>query len=147
MSQPVRVLIADKDVAFSKGLQEFLEQQADMTVVDVVLDGQGAVNACKETLPNIVLMDLRLPVLDSIRSIRTILNQNVHMRILVMSSISDDRYAVEAVKVGACGYIEKNGEMTYNEIVRAIRQVMNGEVFLSPGLASGILREFHRFSK
>ena len=65
-------------------------------------------------------MDLRLPVLDSIRSIRTILDQNVQIRILVMSSISNDRYAVEAVKVGASGYIEKNSEMTYNKIVEPI---------------------------
>ena len=64
-----------------------------------------------------------------------------------MSSIANDRYAVEAVKVGASGYIEKNSTITYNTIVEAVRQVMNGEVYLSPGLASGILREFHRFSK
>ena len=147
MSQLLRILIADKDAVFSKGLQEYLDQQTDMTVVDVVQDGQGAVYACKESLPNIVLMDLRLPVLDSVRAIRTILAQNEHIEVLVMSSVSNDRYAVEAVKVGASGYIEKNSEMTYNKIVKAIRQVMNGEVFLSPGLASGILREFHRFSK
>ena len=147
MSQLLRILIADKDAVFSKGLQEYLDQQTDMTVVDVVQDGQGAVYACKESLPNIVLMDLRLPVLDSVRAIRTILAQNEHIEVLVMSSVSNDRYAVEAVKVGASGYIEKNSEMTYNTVAMAIRQVSNGEVFLSPGLASGILKEFHRFSR
>jgi len=140
----MRVLIADRDLDFSKNLQKFLEQHEDIKVIDVVQDGQGAINVCKDALPDIVLMDLRLPVLDSIRAIQAILGQNEHIKILGMSSISGDRYAVEAVKVGACGYIEKNGEMTYNRIVQAIRQVADGEVLLSPGLASGILNEFRR---
>ena len=140
----MRVLIADRDLDFSKNLQRFLDQHEDIKVIDVVQDGQGAVNVCKDALPDIVLMDLRLPVLDSVRAIQAILGQNEHIKILGMSSISGDRYAVEAVKVGASGYIEKNGEMTYNRIVQAIRQVANGEVLLSPGLASGILQEFHR---
>lgn len=146
MRQPLRVLIADKDVNFSQELQEFLGQQADIKVVDVVQDGQGAVNACKDTLPDIVLIDLRLPVLDSVRAIQAILAQNEQIKILGMSSIANDRYAVEAVKAGAYGYVEKNGKMTYNNIVNAIRQVANGEVLLSPGLASGILQEFHRLA-
>ena len=146
MNQPMRVLIADRDTAFSKGLQNFLNQQEDINVIDVVQDGQGAVTASKEALPDIVLMDLRLPVLDSIRAIQSILAQNEFIKILVMSSIANDRYAVEAVKVGASGYVEKKGEITYSTIVKAIRQVANGEVLLSPGLASGILQEFYRLS-
>ena len=147
MSQPVRVLIADKKAPFSQGLQEYLEQRADLTVVGLVQDGQDAVDACQEMRPDIVLLDLHLSGLDSIQAIKKILQQNGHARILVMSSIANDQYAVEAVKVGASGYIEKNSAITYNSIVEAVRQVMNGEVYLSPGLASGILREFHRFSK
>ncbi len=147
MSQQMRILIADRDAHFCKGLQEFLNQQEDITVIEVVQDGQGAVSACKDALPNIVLMDLRLPVLDSIRAIKAILAQNEHIKILGMTSIPNDRYAVEAVKVGASGCIEKNGDMTYNTIVKAIRQVANGEVLLSPALASGILQEFHRLSE
>ena len=92
-------------------------------------------------------MDLRLPVLDSVRAIKAILSQNEHIRILGMSSIQNDRYAVEAVKVGASGCIEKNGDMTYNTVVKAIKQVASGEVLLNPALASGILQEFHRLSK
>ena len=140
----MRVLIADRDSDFSKNLQQFLDKHEDIKVIDIVQDGQGAVSACKEALPDVVLMDLHLPVLDSVRAIQAILGQNEHIKILGMSSVSNDRYAVEAVKVGASGYIEKNGEMTYNTIVQAIRQVVSGDVLLSPGLASGILQEFHR---
>lgn len=146
MSQLVRVIIADNDTDFSKNLYQFLKQRTDINVVDIVRDGQGAVNACKEYLPDIVLMDLRLPVLDTVRAIQTILAQNEHVKILGMSSVTNDRYAIEAIKVGAKGFIEKNGKMTYNVIIDAIQQVANGEVLLNPELASGILEEFYRLS-
>ena len=146
MSQLVRVIIADNDTDFSNNLYQFLKQRVDINVVDIVRDGQGVVDACKEYLPDIVLMDLRLPVLDTVRAIQTILAQNEHIKILGMSSVTNDRYAIEAIKVGAKGFIEKNGEMTYNVIVDAIQQVANGEVLLNPELASGILEEFYRLS-
>ena len=143
----MRIIIADKDIDFSNNLQKYLNQQEDINIIDLVQDGQGVVNACQEYLPDMVLMDLHLPVLDSIRAIQTILAQNEYIKILCMSSRANDRYAVEAVKAGACGFIEKNGEMTYDTVIMAIQQVVNGEVLLSPGLASSILSEFHRLAE
>ena len=146
MSRIVRVIIADRDKNFSNSLQNFLIQWENIKVIDIVQDGQGVVNACQEHWPDVVLMDLHLPVLDSIRAIQTILTQNEYIKILGMSSIANDRYAIEAIKVGACGYIEKNGEMTYNGVVSAIQRAIDGEVLLSPGLALSILSEFHRLA-
>jgi DNA-binding NarL/FixJ family response regulator len=147
MSRTVRVIIADKDTEFCNNLQLYLSRHDNINIIDVVQDGQGVVNACQEHLPDVVLMDLHLPVLDSIRAIQTILAQNEYIKILGMSSLANDRYAVEAIKAGACGFIEKNGEITYNTVITAIQQVVNGEVLLSPGLASSILSEFHRLAK
>ena len=142
----MRVIIADKDTDFSNNLRRYLCQHDNISIIEVVQDGQGIVNACQEHLPDVVLMDLHLPVLDSIRAIQIILTQNEYIKILGMSALANDRYAVEAIKAGACGFIEKNGEMTYNTVIKAIQQVINGEVLLSPGLASSILSEFHRLS-
>jgi DNA-binding NarL/FixJ family response regulator len=147
MSLLIRLLIADSDVKFSRDLGRFLDKQPDIKVIGLVRDGQGVVNTCKETLPDIVLMDLHLPVLDSIRAIRAILEQNERIRIVSLSSVSNDRYAVEAIKAGASGYLNKDDETGYDTIVEAIRQVANGEVLLNPDLASSILQEFHRFSE
>ena len=142
MFKPIRVLIADNDVDFATSLKAFLDEQADTQVIDMVRDGQGTVNACKETLPDVVLIDLHLPVLDSIKTIQALINQNEYIKILSISSIANDRYAVEAIKAGASGYIEKNGHTHYLEIAEAIRQVAGGEVILNPTLASYILQEF-----
>jgi len=146
VTQPTRILIADSDINFSAGLQIFLDKQEGIKVIDVVRDGQGAVNICKDALPDIVLMDLHLPVLDSIRAVRSILAQNERVRILGLSCVANDRYAVEAIKVGASGIIQKNGEACYEAILEAIRQVQCGEVLLDPKLASSILEEFGRLS-
>lgn len=144
MSQPIRIIIADSDVNFSKSLNEFLDQQHDMKVVDIVRDGQGAIDSCKEAMPDLVLMDLRLPVLDSIKTIQYIVAHNERIRVLTTSAIPDDRYALEAVKAGACGYVEKG--VGNEAMVKTIRQVASGDVSLNPALAASILEEFHRLA-
>lgn len=143
---PIRVLIADSDANFAERLSRFLAQQPGLTVIEVVRDGQGAVNVCRETLPDVVLLDLHLPVLDSIRVIKTILAQNERIKILGLAASSNDRYAVEAIKAGAFGCLEKNGEIHSQAVLQAVQQVAAGEVLLNPALASSILEEFHRLS-
>ena len=145
MSQPIRILIADNDLNFSKNLNEFLEQQQGMKVVSIVRDGQGAINSCKEAMPDLVLMDLHLPVLDSIKTIQCIVaHHNERIRVLTTSAIRDDRYALEAIKAGACGYVEKN--VGNEALAKTIRQVAAGDVSLNPALAASILEEFHRLA-
>jgi DNA-binding NarL/FixJ family response regulator len=146
MNRVIRILIADPDVKFTKKLQAFLDKQQDIKTVEVARDGQGAVKNCKEALPDLVLMDLHLPILDSIRAIQSILNQNERIRILGISTVANDRYAVEAIKAGARGCIERNGKDDFDSIVTAIRQVAAGEVVLNPTLASNILQEFYKLS-
>ena len=147
MNQPIRILIADNDLDFAQKLKKFLDQREDMQVVDIVRDGQGVVNSCKDSLPDLVLMDLHLPVLDSIKVIQYIITQNERIRILTTSSMPGDRYAIEAIKAGASGYIEKNGDTDDEAMVKAIRQVAGGDVSLNPALAASILEEFHRLSE
>ncbi|MCG3208709.1 MAG: Oxygen regulatory protein NreC [Anaerolineae bacterium] len=142
MTKTIRVLIADNNPQFLQQLALFLEQQDGISVVYTARDGQGAVDACRESLPDLAVIDLHLPVLDSIRAIKLIVAQNEHIKILGMSEIPNDRYAIEAVKAGASGFVKKNDSLSYPEIASAIRQVAQGEVVLNPILASNILEEF-----
>ncbi|MBN1218557.1 MAG: response regulator transcription factor [Anaerolineae bacterium] len=145
MSQPIRILIADSDTDFATNLQQTLGCREDLQVVEIVRDGMGAVDRCKELCPDLVLMDLHLPVLDSIKTIQQIVAYNERVRILTTSAIPGDRYALEAVKAGACGYVEKNGDE--ETLVDTIRQVASGDVSLNPALAVSILEEFHRIAE
>jgi DNA-binding NarL/FixJ family response regulator len=142
MSQLIRILIADNDINFAKNLKHALEQQPDLRVVDIARDGQGVVQGCREELPDVVVLDLHLPVLDSVKTIRRIIAQNEELRILTMSALINDRYALEAVKAGACGHIQK--ECPLDIMANTIRQVAGGEVCVNPALAASILEEFHR---
>lgn len=144
MDKLIRVVIADSDTSFSKRLQTYLDQQADIKIIDTVREGQSAVNSCKDAWPDLLLLDLHLPVLDSVRAIQLILNQNERVRILGISNIPNDRYAVEAIKAGAQGYIERNGSDDFESIASAIRQIAVGEVILNPTLATSILQEFNK---
>lgn len=146
MDKQIRVLIAHPDTTFAKKLQAFLDKQETINTIGLVRDGQGAVNICRAALPDLVLMDLHLPVLDSVRAIQAILAQNERIRILGISSRPNDRYAVEAIKAGARGCIERNSKDDLGAIATAIRQVAKGEVILNPTLASNILQEFYRMS-
>ncbi len=142
MGKPIRILIADNDLKFSQDLKAFLNEQENTKVVNIVRDGQGTITACQELWPDVVLIDLHLPVLDSIKTIQSIVNQNENIKILGISSIPNDRYALEAIKAGANGFVEKNGNSNYAEIMAAIRQIAKGEVVLNSTLASRILQEF-----
>lgn len=146
MDKQIRVLIAHPDTTFAKKLQAFLDKQETINTIGLVRDGQGAVNICRAALPDLVLMDLHLPVLDSVRAIQAILAQNERIRILGISSRPNDRYAVEAIKAGARGCIERTSKDDLGAIATAIRQVAKGEVILNPTLASNILQEFYRMS-
>lgn len=142
MNKILRVLIADNNLEFLEQFQAYLEQQGDMAVVSVVRDGHGAVAACREIMPDLVVIDLHLPVLDSVRAIKSIITENENIKILGISAVTNDRYAIEAVKAGALGYVKKNGSDSFNQIAHAIRQLASGEVIIDPGLAASILQEF-----
>ena len=142
MNKPIRILVADNNLEFLQHFSAFVEQQDGISIVSSVRDGQGAVAACKEVLPDLALIDLHLPVLDSIRAIKTIVGDNEHLKVLGISAIPGDRYALEAVKAGARGYVKKNGPASFATIVAAIRQMVGGEVVIDPELAASILQEF-----
>ncbi|MCB0190313.1 MAG: response regulator transcription factor [Anaerolineae bacterium] len=142
MHKPIRLLIADNDIRFLHSFKTFLDRQKDIKVINMVRDGHGAVKACKDMMPDITLLDLHLPVVDSVRAVQSIIAQNEFSKILVTSSTPNDRYALEAIKVGACGFVEKKDGNNYQEIAHAINQIAIGDVVLNSTLASHILREF-----
>jgi DNA-binding NarL/FixJ family response regulator len=147
MNRITRILIADHDGDFTQSLSCFLGQYDEFKIVAVAHDGPGVLTGCRDTLPDVVLMGLHLPVLDSVRTIRAVLAQNDRVKILGLAAGPDDRYAVEAVKAGALGCVEKQGQNGCLAIVEAIRQVVDGDVLLNPALASSILQEFHRIAQ
>lgn len=144
MSQIIRVLVAEHNLEVSRCLSDFLNRQSGICVVSTVRDGQGVLHQCRETLPDVAVIDLHLPVLglDSVKTIKAVVLQNQNIRVLAISRQADDRYAIEAVKAGATGYVTVHETSGFAELVSAVRQVANGEVVLNSALAAHILQEF-----
>ena len=138
--EPIRVLVVDDHALFRRGLQMVLEQEDDIDVVGEAGDGAEAVATAAETLPDIVLMDVRMPKRGGIDAC-TAIHETVPSAKIIMLTISDEEADLyEAIKAGATGYLLK--EISIEEVAAAIRAVHGGQSLISPSMASKLLTEF-----
>jgi DNA-binding NarL/FixJ family response regulator len=143
--QKIRVLLADDHTIFRKGLQEIINKQSDMTVVGEAKDGVDAVNKAEELAPDIILMDISMPILDGVKATRLIRDQDEQVGIVMLTMYSGDQYVFEAIKAGAQGYILKDADL--DELLKAIRSVQRGEPMIDSSIAGRVLVEFGRLTR
>jgi DNA-binding NarL/FixJ family response regulator len=138
--EPIRVLVVDDHALFRRGLQMVLEQEPDIEVVAEASDGTEAVEKCADALPDIVLMDVRMPRRGGIDAC-TAIHETVPSARIIMLTISDEEADLyDAIKAGAMGYLLK--EISIEEVASAIRAVHGGQSLISPSMASKLLTEF-----
>ena len=138
--EPIRVLVVDDHALFRRGLQMVLEQEPDIEVVGEASDGSEAVDKAADTLPDIVLMDVRMPKRGGIDAC-TAIHETVPSAKIIMLTISDEEVDLyDAIKAGAMGYLLK--EISIEEVASAIRAVYGGQSLISPSMASKLLTEF-----
>jgi two-component system NarL family response regulator len=138
--EPIRVLVVDDHALFRRGLQMVLEQEPDIEVVGEASDGAEAVEKSADTLPDIVLMDVRMPKRGGIDAC-TAIHETVPSAKIIMLTISDEEADLyDAIKAGAMGYLLK--EISIEEVASAIRAVHGGQSLISPSMASKLLTEF-----
>lgn len=142
VAEPIRIFIADDHTLVRSGVQALLETVDDLTVIGEAADGRQAVDAVLALRPDVVLMDLEMPVLDGIGAIAAIMAQWPAARILVLTSFATDDRVFPAVKAGALGYLLKDSGP--DALVQAIRQVNRGESSLHPQIARKLMRELAR---
>jgi DNA-binding NarL/FixJ family response regulator len=139
MSEPVRVLIADDEALVRGGFRVLIDTEPGMSVVGEAGDGATAVSLTRQTHPDVVLMDIRMPGVDGLRATREIAADpdlaGVH--VLVLTTFDHDEYVVEALDAGAAGFLIKNTEPA--QLLRGIRVVAGGEALLSPGLTRRLI--------
>jgi len=135
----VRVLIVDDHAIVRKGIRALLSEADGFEVVGEADNGQEAVLRAEESSPDVILMDLLMPVMDGIEATRQITSRQPQARILVLTSFAADNKVFPAIKAGASGYLLKDSSP--DELVRAIRQVHRGEPSLHPTIARKLLQE------
>src|SRR2546421_68709 len=135
----IRVLIADDHSVVREGLRMFLGRDPELEVVGEAADGVEAVELSRQLCPDVVLMDLLMPVMDGIAAISAIRNDMPETEVIALTSVLESTAVVGAVKAGAIGYLHK--DIQAPELRRAIKAAVAGQVQLSPQASAYLLRE------
>ncbi len=133
----IRVLLADDHNVVRKGIREFLCEEADMDVVGEARNGEEAVDLALALQPNVVVMDIAMPVLSGVEATRQIRAQAPHIRVLVLTAYDDDPYIDALLDAGASSYVLKTAES--RDIVRAVRTTAAGQPALDPAVAARLI--------
>ena len=138
MTKPITVLIADDHPVVRQGLQVLLSVQDDIEVVGEAADGGQAVALAAELDPDVILLDLKLPVMDGVAVLNELRDAGVRARALVLTSAADRGLETLAVQAGAAGFLYK--DVDPDALVRALRSVHDGHTLLAPDVAGALLR-------
>ncbi|HCB49927.1 MAG TPA: DNA-binding response regulator [Chloroflexi bacterium] len=138
----IQVLIVDDHTIVRKGTRALLAEVEDIQVVGEAADGREAVDQADTLRPDVILMDLVMPVMDGIEATRQITGNQPETRILALTSFAADDKVFPAIKAGALGYLLKHADP--EELVDAIRKVYRGEPSLHPSIARKVLQEMRR---
>jgi len=143
--ESLKVLVVDDHALFRRGLQMVLEQETDIDVIGEAADGAEAVAKAQELMPDVVLMDVRMPKRSGIEATQEIKDLLPHAKILMLTISDEEADLYDAIKAGASGYLLK--EISIEEVADAIRSVWAGQSRISPSMASKLLNEFAAISK
>ena len=136
------VLIADDQALVRVGLRKIFESDPALTVVGEAGDGEDAVAEARRLRPDVVLMDIRMPVLDGIEATRRIVRAQPGTRVLILTTFGLDGYVYDALHAGASGFMLKDAPP--EELVAAVRIVASGDALLAPAVTRAVIDEFAR---
>lgn len=135
----IRVLVVDDHSLFRRGVISLLSGRDDMEVAGEAADGEEAVERARESMPDVVLMDIKMPKMDGLTALRQLKEEMPYLRAIMLTVSETDEDLFEAIKAGAQGYLLKNVDPEY--LVACIQQVQRGEMPIAPSMAAKILKE------
>ena len=142
MEATIKILIADDHPLIRQGLRVIIEAQPDLELVGEASNGEQAVQQALTLHPDIVIMDLQMPVKDGLAATREIAQADPHAQVLVLTSYPDDDNVYAAIKAGAMGFLLKDSSAEY--LLEAIRTVVRGESVLHPTIARKLMQEIKK---
>lgn len=141
-SGKITILLADDHPLLRQAVRSALEKEADFEIVAEAGDGKEAVRLAKELMPNVVIMDISMPIMDGLEATRQIKAANPGIAILALTVHSDDEYILGILEAGAAGYLMKT--IFGAELITAIRSIVAGEMVLSPSIAPRLIKHAAR---
>lgn len=138
--EPIQILLADDHTLFRKGIRNLLEQMQGFEVMGEAASGEEAVNQARELVPDVILMDIKMPVFSGIEATGYILQENPHIGVILVTMFDDYESVFSGMRAGARGYVLKEAEP--EELRRAIEAAYRGEVILCPIIAKKVMEHF-----
>ena len=142
---PIRLLLVDDQALFREGLSTLLSIYPDLEIVGEAANGQEALQKVEALRPDVVLMDLRMPVLDGVAATRRLKEIQPASRVIILTTFDDDEHVFDGLRAGAVGYLLK--DVSSEKLVEAIRTTARGESFLQPNIAAKLVAEFARLEE
>ena len=142
----IKVLLVDDQVMVRKGFRLLLEAEEDMHVIGEAENGADALSQISRTNPDVVLMDIQMPVMDGLEATRQIVDRKpeISPRVLILTTFEKDEYIFEALRSGASGFLLKNAPP--EDLIDAVRVVASGDALLAPSVTRRIISEFAKIS-
>ncbi len=141
----IKILLVDDQPLFREGLRTLLSVHLDFEVVGEAGNGSEAIKLAHSLRPQVVLMDLQMPVLDGVAATRRLHEEQPDCRVIVLTTFDDDEMVFEGLRAGAVGYLLKDAPS--EKLAEAIRVAARGETFLQPSVAAKVVAEFARLSR
>jgi DNA-binding NarL/FixJ family response regulator len=142
MPTPIRLLIVDDQRLMRDGLHTLLSLEEDLEVAGEAENGEHALKSYQELQPDVVLMDIRMPVMDGVEAIRQLKAADSDARVIILTTFDDDAYVFEGLRAGALGYLLK--DVSGEELAEAIRTVHAGGALIDPSVTRKVVAEFSR---
>ena len=140
----IRILLADDQALFREALSMLISSQPDLEVVGEASNGEEAIQLAESCRPNVVLMDLQMPVMNGVVATRHLHSQQPDCRVIALTTFDGDEYIFDCLRAGAVGYLLKDAPS--ETLFAAIRAAARGESFLQPSVTTRVLAEFTRLS-
>jgi two-component system NarL family response regulator len=144
-AEPIRAMIVDDHALFRRGLEMVLEEEPDIELVGQASDGAEAVEKAAESLPDVVLMDIRMPRSNGIEACRAMKEAAPSAKIVILTISDEEEDLFEAIRAGASGYLLK--DIPLDEVADAVRAVYGGQSLINPSMAGKLLTEFATLAK
>ena len=140
----IRILLADDQALFREALRTLISLQADLEVVGEAANGEEALTLARELRPDVILMDLQMPLMNGVDATRQLQSAQFDCRVIALTTFDGDEYVFDCLRAGAVGYLLKDAPS--ENLFAAIRAAARGESFLQPSVTSRVLAEFTRLS-
>lgn len=144
LQKPVSIILADDHALFREGLKRILNMEEDMEVIAECADGIQVIELCNELNPDIILMDINMPVENGVVATQRIRDLFPDVKVIILSIHDDESYVLETLRLGATGYLLK--DMEAGDLVNAIRSVMQGYSYIHPKVTGKLINQMRRMA-